>query len=160
MTVTLTINGDERSFSGDSRTSLLDALRDTFRLTGSKNVCGEGFCGACTVHVDGVPMASCLQPIGFLEGATITTIEGVGDVEHLNPVQQVFEDHDVVQCGMCFPGMVMTLTAFLKDNPAPSRSQVKDAMTGNICRCTGYERIIDAVMSIQEKPTDHEEAPQ
>jgi carbon-monoxide dehydrogenase small subunit len=156
MTVILIINGDERSFPGDPRTSLLDVLRDTFRLTGSKAVCGEGFCGACTVHVDGIPMVSCLQPIGMLEGATITTIEGVGDVENLNPVQQVFEDHDVVQCGMCFPGMVMTLTAFLKSNPAPSRSQVKDAMTGNICRCTGYERIIDAVMSIQESPADHE----
>lgn len=157
MTVTLTINGEERSFSGDPRTSLLEALRETFRLTGAKPVCGEGFCGACTVHIDGVPMTSCLQPIGMLDGASITTIEGVGTVDHLNPVQQAFEDHDVVQCGMCFPGMVMTLTAFLEGHHAPSRLQVKDAMAGNICRCTGYERIVDAVMSLQETETGERE---
>lgn len=158
MTVKMTINGDERSFSGDPRTSLLDVLRDTFRLTGAKAVCNEGFCGACTVHIDGVPNTSCLQPIGALEGSNITTIEGVGNIDQLNPVQQVFEDHDVVQCGMCFPGMVMMLTSFLKDNPNPSRAQVKDAMTGNICRCTGYERIIDAVMSLQEEAASWEAA--
>lgn len=157
MSVTLTLNGVERSYSGDPRTCLLDVLRETFRLTGAKPVCGEGFCGACTVHIDGVPMASCLQPIGVLDGASITTIEGVGDVDHLNPVQQAFEDHDVVQCGMCFPGMVMVLTAFLEVHHTPSRSQVKDAMAGNICRCTGYERIVDAVMSLQETGADHAE---
>jgi len=160
MAVVLTINGVEKSFFGDPRTSLLDVLRDTFRLTGAKPVCGEGFCGTCTVHVDGVPMTSCLLPIGNLAGKSITTIEGVGNVEHLNPVQQVFEDYDVVQCGMCFPGMVMTLTSFLKDNPTPSRSEVKDAMTGNICRCTGYERIIDAVMSMQKQPSNGKELAQ
>ncbi len=160
MTVKLTINGTEKLFFGDPRTSLLDVLRETFRLTGAKAVCGEGFCGACTVHVDGIPMTSCLLPIGNLAGKAITTIEGVGDVENLNPVQQIFEDHDVVQCGMCFPGMVMTLTSFLENNPAPSRSEVKDAMTGNICRCTGYERIIDAVMSLQEAPFGEKELSQ
>lgn len=148
MSVNVTINGKTRSFAGDPRTSLLDALRNDFRLTGAKDVCGEGFCGACIVYVDGAPCASCLLPIGGLDGTAITTIEGIGDVETLNPVQQAFIDFDVVQCGMCFPGMVMTLTHYLDTNPRPSRRDVKAALTGNICRCTGYERIIDAVMSL------------
>ncbi|MDX1784904.1 MAG: (2Fe-2S)-binding protein [Roseovarius sp.] len=148
MAVTFTLNGQQRRYSGDPRTSLMDALRRDFRLTGTKDVCGEGFCGACLVHIDGVPKVSCLLPIGAVEGADVTTIEGVGDLDTLNPVQQAFEDFDVVQCGMCFPGMVMTLSHFLQDNPRPSRDEVKSALVGNICRCTGYERIIDAVMSL------------
>nr|WP_309502834.1 2Fe-2S iron-sulfur cluster-binding protein [uncultured Roseovarius sp.] len=148
MAVTFTLNGQQRRYSGDPRTSLMDALRRDFRLTGTKDVCGEGFCGACLVQIDGVPRVSCLLPIGAVEGADITTIEGVGDLDTLNPVQQAFEDFDVVQCGMCFPGMVMTLSHFLQDNPRPSRDEVKSALVGNICRCTGYERIIDAVMSL------------
>ncbi|WP_272001944.1 (2Fe-2S)-binding protein [Roseovarius sp. ZX-A-9] len=148
MAVTFTLNGQQRRYSGDPRTSLMDALRCDFRLTGTKDVCGEGFCGACLVHIDGVPKVSCLLPIGAVEGADVTTIEGVGDLGTLNPVQQAFEDFDVVQCGMCFPGMVMTLSHFLQDNPRPSRDEVKSALVGNICRCTGYERIIDAVMSL------------
>ncbi len=148
MGVDFTLNGKPRSFAGDPRTSLLHALRDDFRLTGAKDVCGEGFCGACIIYVDGEPKTSCLLPVGALQGTEITTIEGIGNVDTLNPVQQAFIDFDVVQCGMCFPGMVMTLTHYLKDNPRPSRAEVKAALTGNICRCTGYERIIDAVMSL------------
>ena len=149
MSVKLTVNGHPRTFFGDPRTPLLDVIRDDFRLTGSKAVCREGFCGCCTVYVNGVPSASCLQPVGGLDGTEITTIEGLGSVEKLNSVQQAFEDFDVVQCGMCFPGLVMTLTKFLEGNPTPSRIEVKYAMIGNICRCTGYERIVDAVMSLQ-----------
>ncbi len=145
----LTVNGEEMTFSGDPRTPLLDVLRDSFRMTGAKAVCREGFCGACTVLVDGAPMVACLQPVGVLAGVAVTTIEGISPPAAPNTLQQAFEDHDVVQCGMCFPGMVMSLTAFLKTNPAPSRAEVKSAMTGNICRCTGYERIVDAVMSLQ-----------
>lgn len=148
MTVKLSINGQQRTFSGDPRTPLLDVLRDTFRLTGSKSVCKEGYCGSCTVHVDGIPMMSCLLPIGELVGKEVWTIEGVGSFEKLNSIQSAFEKFDVVQCGMCFPGLVMTLTYFLKENPKPTRDEVKLAMNGNICRCTGYERIIDAVMSV------------
>ncbi|MEB8386557.1 (2Fe-2S)-binding protein [Rhodobacteraceae bacterium KMM 6894] len=148
MPVTFTLNGQQRQFSGDPRASLLDALRRDFRLTGTKDVCGEGFCGACLVYIDGVPKVSCLLPIGALEGSKVTTIEGVGARETLTPVQQAFEDFDVVQCGMCFPGMVLTVTHFLQTNPRPSRDDVKSALVGNICRCTGYERIIDAVMSL------------
>ena len=99
--------------------------------------------------VDGEPVPSCLRPIGLLGGSVIVTIEELAPFDAPNPVQQAFLDHDVVQCGMCFPGMIMTLTAFLEINPAPSREEIKTALVGNICRCTGYERIIDAVMSIQ-----------
>ena len=149
MTVNLIVNGEDRSFHGDPRTPLLGVLRDSFRMTGAKPVCCEGFCGSCTVHIDGIPAMACLKPIGILEGSNVTTIEGMGSVDELNPIQQAFEDLDVVQCGMCFPGMVMSLTSFLKENSSPTRDEVKSAMTGNICRCTGYERIVDAVMSLQ-----------
>lgn len=149
MTIELIINGETRNVAADPRTALLDVLRDSCRLTGAKAVCREGFCGACTVLVDGEAVPSCLRPVGMLEGRSIVTIEGLAHFEKPNPVQQAFIDHDVVQCGMCFPGMVLTLTTFLETNPAPSRADVKAALSGNICRCTGYERIIDAVMSIQ-----------
>ena len=153
MAVDFILNGKPRSYEEDPRTSLLDALRNDFRLTGAKGVCGEGFCGACIVYIDGVPKTSCLLPVGALDGTKITTIEGIGDVETLNAVQQAFIDFDVVQCGMCFPGMVMTLTHYLEEHPKPSRTEIKTALTGNICRCTGYERIIDAVMSLHSSDT-------
>ena len=148
MTTRLMINGEERSLSCDPRTPLVDVLRNELRLTGTKNVCREGYCGACSVHVEGKPMSSCLLPVGTLEGHDITTIEGISQGDRLDAIQQAFIDLDVVQCGMCFPGMVMTLRAFLRDNPSPSRDAVKYALVGNVCRCTGYERIIDAVMSV------------
>lgn len=150
MTIELTINGEIRDLAVDPRKPLIDVLRDDCRLTGAKSVCREGFCGACTVHIDGEPVPSCLRPVGLLGDSEIVTIEGLAPFEAPNPVQQAFLDHDVVQCGMCFPGMVMTLTAFLDSNPAPTRDEIKTALTGNVCRCTGYERIIDAVMSIQD----------
>lgn len=160
MAVNFTINGETKSFHGDPRASLLDVLRDQYRLTGAKSVCGEGFCGSCTVHVNGAPIMSCLKPIGMLEGADVVTIEGLAKLDDLNPVQQAFEDFDVVQCGMCFPGLVMSLTEFLNGNPTFDRDSVKSAMTGNICRCTGYERIIDAVMSLQAHSSSKAEARQ
>lgn len=150
MTIRLTINGEPRTYDGDPRDSLLEVLRGTYRLTGAKDVCREGFCGACTVHIDGEAVPSCLRPMGLLDGANVTTIEGVSSPESFTPVQSAFVEHDVVQCGMCFPGMVMSMTDFLKRNPTPSRAEVKTAMAGNMCRCTGYEQIVDAVMSIQE----------
>lgn len=149
MTVNLMINGEERAFYGDPMTPLVDVLRDAMLLTGAKAVCREGFCGACMVHIDGVPTPSCLKPAGLAAYCEITSIEGLGIEGDLTPLQQVFEDHDVVQCGMCFPGMVMTLTPFLQENPYPTRDDIKQALVGNICRCTGYERIIDAVLSMQ-----------
>jgi aerobic carbon-monoxide dehydrogenase small subunit len=151
MTVMLRINGEERAFYGDPMTPLVDVLRETLLLTGAKAVCREGFCGACTVLIDGVPTPSCLKPAGLSGGAEITSIEGLGIEGDLTVLQQALEDNDVVQCGMCFPGMVMTLTPFLAAKPDPTREEVKQALVGNICRCTGYERIIDAVLSIGNK---------
>ena len=148
MPIELTLNGETITLEIDPRTPLLDVLRDRQRLTGAKAVCREGFCGACTVHIDGEAVPSCLRPIGLLHGCSIVTIEGLASPGTLNRVQQAFIDHDVVQCGMCFPGMVMTLTDFLAREPNPDRDQIKASLVGNICRCTGYERIIDAVLSI------------
>lgn len=156
MTIDLTVNGQPRRFAGDPRTPLIDLLREDLRLTGAKAVCREGFCGTCTVLVDGQPVPACLRPVGLLAGAEITTVEGLAPQGDLNPVQRAFLDHDVVQCGMCFSGMVVTLTALLQRNTAPTRAEVKAALTGNMCRCTGYERIVDAVLSLApaDPPTE------
>ncbi len=149
MTVTLRINGSTCRFNGDPMTPLVNFLRNERFLTGTKAVCREGFCGACTVHVDGEAVMSCLQPIGLLDGASVTSIEAMSTGDGpLHPLQAAFEAADAVQCGMCFPGMVMSLSHFLRDHPDASRADVKAAMVGNICRCTGYERIIDAVMGV------------
>ena len=150
MTARLKINGEDRSVVAHPLTPLIDVLRDELLLTGTKAVCREGFCGACTVHVDGEPTMSCLVPVAAVEGRAVLTIEGLTDGGRLNAIQQAFEDHDVVQCGMCFPGMVMTMTAFLEKHPAAGRSEVKSAMVGNVCRCTGYERLVDALLSVAE----------
>lgn len=150
MTVKFRLNGEAVSYHGDPRTSLLNVLRDTYRLTGAKAVCEEGFCGTCTVHVDGEAVPSCLRPIGLINGCCVTTIEGLAQPETPHVLQAVFREHDVVQCGMCFPGMVMSLSKLLEDNPSPTREEVKRGLVGNMCRCTGYERIVDAVMSLQD----------
>ncbi|SIR39625.1 carbon-monoxide dehydrogenase small subunit [Rhizobium sp. RU35A] len=146
MTVTFQLNGERCRLHDDPMTPLLDVLRREKFLTGAKAVCREGFCGACTVHVDGEPVMSCLKPVGLLSGCSVTTIEGLSSGDQaLHPLQAAFEAADVVQCGMCFPGMVMSLSAFVRDNPQATRPEIKAAMAGNICRCTGYERIVDAV---------------
>jgi len=147
MTITLNVNGDLHNYHGDPLTPLVDVLRNHLLLTGSKPVCGEGFCGACMVHIDGDPTVSCLYPAAMASGRDVTTIEGIVAADGSpNLVQQAFEDLDAVQCGMCFPGMVMTLTAFITKNPGAGRAAMRAALSGNICRCTGYERIIDAAL--------------
>jgi len=151
MSIRINVNDDERDFDGEKLTPLLDVLRDSFFLTGTKNVCREGFCGACMVHVDGVPMVSCLIPVGLVENRRIVTIEGLGRDGRLSPLQQALEDLDAVQCGMCFPGMIMSLTAFLEKNSTATRQDVKRSLSGNICRCTGYERIIDAALALRKE---------
>jgi carbon-monoxide dehydrogenase small subunit len=151
MPIEFRINDESVVYHGDARRSLLSVLREDLRLTGSKDVCREGFCGACTVHLDDRPVAACLVPVGKLHGADVTTIEGLAPLTDMTPVQRAFVEYDVVQCGMCFPGMVMTMTKFLEQNPKPTRTEVKSAMVGNLCRCTGYERIVDAVMSVQDQ---------
>jgi carbon-monoxide dehydrogenase small subunit len=146
--IALTINGEQRSSRARPMTPLLDVLRDEFALTGAKSVCREGFCGACTVLVDGAPTLSCLAPVGTLAGCSVQTVESLAQDGVPSPVQRALEEFDAVQCGMCFPGMVMTLTHFLDQVPRPSREQVREALAGNVCRCTGYEQIIDAVLSL------------
>lgn len=148
MSIRITVNDDVRVFDGEMVTPLLDVLRNTLFLTGAKNVCREGFCGACMVQVDGVPMAACLIPVGLVEDKRIVTIEGLGHEGDLSPLQQALEEHDAVQCGMCFPGMIMSLTKVLEENPKATRDEIKRGLAGNVCRCTGYERIIDAALTL------------
>ena len=150
MVVNLSINDEPRTYLGDPRVSLLEVLRETFRLTGAKDVCGQGFCGACTVHIDGEAVPACLRPIGLLEGAEITTIEGLSPLGSQTALQVALLKHDVVQCGMCFPGLVMSLSKFIEQNGPATREDLQVAMTGNLCRCTGYENIVDAVMTMFE----------
>lgn len=148
MQIKFKINNEINNYSGDLRKSLVDVLREQYRLTGTKVPCDEGYCGACTVLIDGEPAVACLTAIGTLDGKEIITIEGIAIDGGLNSVQAAFEEFDVVQCGMCFPGIVISITHLLRNNCNPTRDDVKLALTGNLCRCTGYERIIDAVMSI------------
>ncbi|MGB3538337.1 MAG: (2Fe-2S)-binding protein [Mesorhizobium sp.] len=151
MPTTLTINGEQRVSSSGSMTPLIDVLRDEFFLTGAKAVCREGFCGACTVHIDGQPVVSCLVPIGTVGDREIRTVESLETAGKLSPLQQTMEEHDVVQCGMCFPGILMVLTGFLREHPRAGRDEIKAALAGNICRCTGYERLVDAAAELARR---------
>jgi aerobic carbon-monoxide dehydrogenase small subunit len=150
MPLPLKINGEDRSSLSDPMTPLVDVLRDEFFLTGAKVVCREGFCGACTVLLDGRPVASCLVPLGLAAHGDVATVESLAHGGVLSPLQQAMEEHDAVQCGMCFPGMLMTLTSFLAHAKSPTREDIKEALVGNVCRCTGYERIVDAVLAAAE----------
>ncbi|GGE07537.1 (2Fe-2S)-binding protein [Aureimonas endophytica] len=147
MVLHLTVNGEARTSDAPPLTPLIDLLRDEFHLTGAKPVCREGFCGACTVLVDGVPTLSCLTPAALATGE-IQTIEGLAAPGALTPVQAALETHEAVQCGMCFPGMVLTLTHLFAEEPRPARETIRAALAGNICRCTGYERIVEAAVAL------------
>jgi aerobic carbon-monoxide dehydrogenase small subunit len=141
---------NERAASVDlpPMTSLASVLREQLALTGTKVACAEGFCGSCTVLVDGQPVAACLLPIAHVAGHTVRTVEGLDVDGRLSPVQQALEAADAVQCGMCFPGIVISLTALLERTPRPAAEQIHDALVGNICRCTGYERVVGAVLQL------------
>jgi len=145
-TITLIINGQSEELLVPSNMTLLHVLRDQLGLTGTKNGCEAGECGACTVLVDGEPINSCLVLAVELEGREITTIEGLSSNGKLTPLQQAFADLNAVQCGYCTPGMLMAGTALLKRNPNPTAEEIQKALVGNLCRCTGYQRIIDAIM--------------
>jgi carbon-monoxide dehydrogenase small subunit len=146
MVLSLTVNGDRLSSPSDPITPLIDVLREDFHLTGAKPVCREGFCGACMVLVDGLPTLSCLMPAALAAGCEIRTVESLAVDGTLTPIQAALEACDAVQCGMCFPGMVVTLTHLMTTKPGATREDICAALTGNICRCTGYERIVEAAL--------------
>jgi carbon-monoxide dehydrogenase small subunit len=144
-TVTMTINGLLRSATVPPETTLLRMLRDDLQLTGAKLGCDVGDCGACTVIVDGVSVNSCLMLAVQAQGRDITTIEGLATMDRLHPIQKVFEDLGALQCGFCGPGVIMSAKALLDQNPNPSLDDIKDGLAGNLCRCTGYTKMIEAI---------------
>ena len=144
--LTLTINGQQHSLDGiDPATPLLWVLRDHLDLVGAKYGCGIGQCGACTVHLDGVPTKSCSMPVGSIGAKAITTIEGLAEGGKLHPLQQAWIDHDVAQCGYCQAGQIMTAAALLKNKPNPTDADIDKGMSGNLCRCATYNRIRAAI---------------
>ena len=143
--ITLTVNGKNISFQVEPRKLLSDALREDCRLTGTHVGCEHGVCGACTVLVDGRPTRACLTFAVQMEGHEVTTIEEIGTPSHLSPLQQALHECHGLQCGFCTPGIVMTFEAYLKENPNPSEVQIRETLSGNLCRCTGYQNIVKAI---------------
>ena len=151
MNVTFQLNGSERSVDVAPLRRLLDVLRTDLALTGTKEGCGEGECGTCTVLLDGVPVNACMVAIGQVEGRRVTTVEGLGDARHLDPLQAAFVSDGGAQCGICTPGMLLSAEALLRRRPDPSDDEIREALTGNICRCTGYQRIVESVKVAAER---------
>lgn len=146
--LTLTVNHETHSVIAPPNRTLLEVLRDDLHLTGTKEGCGEGACGSCTVLVDGRPVRSCLTLAAAMEGREITTIEGLAREGRLHPIQTAFVEHHAIQCGFCSPGMILTAYALLSENPNPSEAEIRRAISGNVCRCTGYAKIVKAVQSL------------
>ena len=144
-TIAVTINGAAERLDVPSNMTLLQMLREKLALTGTKNGCEAGECGACTVLVDGEPTNSCMMLAVEADGREVITVEGLAPEGELSSLQQAFVEHNAVQCGFCTPGMLMSATALLRRNPNPSEDEIKEALVGNLCRCTGYVRIIDAI---------------
>ncbi len=142
-----TLNDVPQTVDAPPLARLLDVLREDLRCTGPKEGCGEGECGACTVLIDGRAVNSCLVPVIQVDGATIVTVEGLAKDGRLDPVQAAFVRCGAAQCGICTPGFLLTARALLDENPHPSRDEVREALAGNLCRCTGYQKIVDAVCS-------------
>lgn len=145
------LNGSSVQVSVEPRALLVDVIRNDLKLTGTKRSCDVEVCGACTVLVDGMPVSSCTTLAMDVEGRSVQTIEGVGSEGELDPIQQAFVDHGALQCGFCTPGMVMAVKALQRLHPEPTREQVQHFLDGNLCRCTGYTKIIDAVMDVTSK---------
>ncbi|HXT59501.1 MAG TPA: (2Fe-2S)-binding protein [Pirellulales bacterium] len=152
--VSATINGEPVEFLCENRQSLLEVLRDVLQLTGSKEGCNNGNCGACTVLLDGVPVNSCLVLGVEIEGASITTIEGIAEDNRLHPIQQCFLENAALQCGICTPGFIVGAKALLDRKPNPTEHEIRFELAGNLCRCTGYDKIVravqDAAKNLQE----------
>jgi len=146
--LTLNVNNETCDVVAYPNRTLLEVLRDDLHLTGTKESCGEGVCGSCTVLVDGVPVRSCLTLAAAVEGKGITTIEGLREGEKLHPVQAAFVKHHAIQCGFCSPGMILTAYALLTENPNPTEEEIRRAISGNVCRCTGYAKIVEAIKSL------------
>lgn len=149
--INCTINGEPRTFAVHPMERLLDVLREQLKLTGTKEGCGEGECGACTVTIDGRIVNSCLVPVAQVEGASIKTIEGVASGDQLHAVQQAFIECGGAQCGICTPGMVMAAVDLLERNPNPTEAEIRNGLAGNLCRCTGYMKIFDSVVRACQK---------
>jgi len=148
--LSLTINGEAHEVDVRDNRTLIEVLRDDLQLTGTKDACRQGVCGSCTVLADGVPIRSCLSLAVRCNGKHITTVEGLCRDGKLDRLQQAFVDAGAVQCGYCTPGMLMMATALLRENPSPSAAEVREALIGNLCRCTGYQRIVCAVLAASE----------
>jgi len=151
MKVEFVLNGKLLSMDVDPGRMLIDVLRHDLGLKGAKEGCGQGECGACTVLLNGKAVLSCLIPIPRVQGCSVTTIEGLETEEGLHPLQEAFVQHGAVQCGFCTPGMILSAKALLDEIQHPSSQQIKEAISGNLCRCTGYLKIIEAIGSVSEK---------
>ncbi|MFH1115020.1 MAG: (2Fe-2S)-binding protein [Pseudomonadota bacterium] len=145
--IVLKVNGRTYNLNVETHRTLVEVLRETLGFTGTKKSCNEGECGACTILLDGEPAASCLVLAVAAQGKEITTIEGLAEGTTLHPLQEAFVKHMGIQCGFCTPGMVMAAKAFLDKNPKPTAMEVRKAISGNLCRCTGYQQIVDAIMA-------------
>ncbi|NIS61923.1 MAG: 2Fe-2S iron-sulfur cluster binding domain-containing protein [Proteobacteria bacterium] len=150
-TIALRVNGDVHELSVEPNQTLLEVLREELALTGTKKGCDLGVCGACTVIVNGEPVLSCMTLVVRCQSKEITTIEGLAQNGELHPLQKSALEHDAVQCGFCTPGWLLSAKVLLENNPAPTRAEVRTAIAGNICRCTGYKRIEDAILAVAGK---------
>jgi carbon-monoxide dehydrogenase small subunit len=145
-TLNMRLNGEEVTVEVKPSAMLVEVLRDQLELTGTKVACGEGECGACTVLLDGQPVNSCLVPALKAQGREVMTVEGLAPLGELHPLQKAFVEHGAVQCGYCTPGMLMSAKALLDHNPSPTEEEVRLAISGNLCRCTGYAKIVEAIL--------------
>jgi carbon-monoxide dehydrogenase small subunit len=150
-TVRLTVNGRVHEDTVEARKTLADFLREDLGLTGTHLGCEHGVCGACTVIVDGAAVRSCLLFAAQMHGHEVQTVESLADGDRLNPLQEAFWEHHGLQCGFCTPGFLMTLTCFLRENPDPTEAQIREAISGNLCRCTGYKNIVTAARAAAQK---------
>ncbi len=151
MDIELTVNGKRRRFDVEANTLLLNLLRDELYLTGTKYGCGIGECGACTVHLNGEAVLSCMVLAVDADGGRVDTIEGMADGDKLDPIQEAYLEEGAVQCGFCTPGFIMSTKALLRENPDPTEDEIREYLKGNLCRCTGYVNIVKAVQSAAEK---------